>query len=269
MNKLVPLLLLLVVLTAGCVPGGPITISTSGEPPTINSFDASPPTIAAGESSTLIWGVAGATTVSMDQGVGNVALGGTRAVMPSATTVYTLTATSASGMSTMATAQVIVTGVSTPTPTPTPTPTGLPVVNYFIANPPIISAGGSTTLGWNVSNATSVTIDPGAGSVVSVGTTLVSPATSTHYTLTAVNAPGLYYVTIPVLVSGAPPPAGEPDLIIEDISKAGDKISYKIKNQGGVAAGPSTSTLVVDTVVVANEAVGLPAPGEAKTETCG
>src|SRR4030042_351688 len=159
MKKLVPLLLLLVVLTAGCVPGGPITISTSGETPTINSFDASPPTIAAGESSTVSWGGAGAATVSIDQGVGNVALGGTRAVMPGATTVYTLTATSASGMSTTATAQVIVSGVSAPpestppesTPPPSVSP---PVINYFNASPPVIpGTSGSTFLRWGVSDA--------------------------------------------------------------------------------------------------------------------
>src|SRR4030043_2316488 len=202
MKKIIPLLLLRGVLTAGCDLTG-LTVTTTSESPVISSFGADPPAIAAGESSTLSWNVLGATKVSIDHGIGNVALSGSRAVMPSETTVYTLTATNASGTSITATAQVIVTGVSTPTPTPTPTPTGLPVVNYFIANPPIISAGGSTTLGWNVSNATSVTIDPGVGSVVSVGTTLVSPATSTNYTLTATNAAGLYSLTAPVLVTGA------------------------------------------------------------------
>lgn len=109
MKKLIPLLLLLaVVFTAGCLPGGPITISTSGQPPAINSFDASPSSISAGESSTLSWNVSGATTVSIDQGIGNVALTGRRAVMPSVTTVYTLTATNVAGMSATATTQVIV-----------------------------------------------------------------------------------------------------------------------------------------------------------------
>jgi len=265
MKKMIPLLLLLVVLTAGCDLTG-LTVTTTSESPVISSFGADPPTIAAGESSTLSWNVLGATKVSIDQGIGNVALSGSRAVMPSETTVYTLTATNASGTSITATAQVIVTGVSTPTPTPTPTPTGLPVVNYFIANPPIISAGGSTTLGWNVSNATSVTIDPGVGSVVSVGTTLVSPATSTNYTLTAVNAAGLSYITAPVLVTGAPA-TGMPDLIMTDILRSGDTISYTIKNQGDAAAGPSTSTLLVEGAVVANDAVGSLAPDELKTET--
>jgi len=343
MKKLIPLLLLLVMLAAGCDLTG-LTVTTSAESPVISSFGADPPTIATGESSTLSWSVVGATTVSIDQGIGNVALSGRRAVVPSATTVYILTATNAAGMSATATAQVIVSGASAPaaslpvvnfftaspssvtagsvavlswnvsnatsvsinpgvgtfassgttivspvvsttyiltatnaagsttettqvTVSGTPSPfAGLPVVNYFTADSPIIPAGGSTTLRWDVSNATSVTIDPGVGSVASVGTAPVSPATSTNYTLTAANSAGIYYMTITVLVTGAPA-AGEPDLIIEDISWSGDKISYKITNQGDVAAGPSTSTLVVDGAVVANDSVGSLASGESKTET--
>jgi hypothetical protein len=94
-------------------------------------------------------------------------------------------------------AQVIVSG--------TPSPGGLPVVNYFTADPPVISAGSFTTLSWSVSNATSVTIDPGVGTVGSMGTASVSPATSTNYTLTAANAYGLYSLTIGVLVTGGGP----------------------------------------------------------------
>jgi len=271
MKKLIPLLLLvLVVLAAGCDLTG-LTVTTTTQSPVISSFSADPATIARGESATLSWSVVGAATVSIDQGIGNVALTGRRAVMPDVTTVYTLTATNAAGVSVPATAQVIVTGAvpppeSTPTPTPTPTPTGLPVIYYFMADPPIMPAGSFTILGWSVSNATSVIIDPGVGPVGFAGTVSVSPTTSTNYTLTASNAVGLSYMTIPVLVTGAPA-AGEPDLIVEDISRSGDKISYKITNQGGAAAGPSTSTLLVDTVVVANDNVGSVAPGESKTET--
>jgi hypothetical protein len=92
--------------------------------------------------------------------------------------------------------QVTVSGMPSP-------PGGLPVVNYFTADPPVISAGGSTTLSWSVSNATSVTIDPGVGPVGLVGTAPASPATSTNYTLTATNAAGLYSLTIAVLASGS------------------------------------------------------------------
>ncbi len=114
MKKLVPVLLLVVLFLASCYPGGPITITTPGKLPVINSFSASPSNISAGESSTLNWTVTGATAVSIDQGIGNVALTGRRAVMPSVTTVYTLTATNVAGMSATATTQVIVSGAPSP-----------------------------------------------------------------------------------------------------------------------------------------------------------
>jgi hypothetical protein len=223
MKKLIPLLLLALLFTAGCdLTGGPITISTAGQPPVINSFDASPSTISAGESSTLSWNVSGASTVSIDQGIGNVALTGRRDVVPGTTTVYTLTATSAAGASTTATAQVIVSGAPSPS-------TGLPVVNYFTASPSGIIVGNSVTLSWNVSNATSVAIAPGVGTFASSGTTIVSPMASTTYTLTATNAAGSATAMTQVTVSGAPPSAGLP------------VVNYFTATPNVIAAGSSTT----------------------------
>jgi hypothetical protein len=216
MKKLSLFLLLAVMITAGCLP-------PSGEPPAIISFDAEPPTVAAGESSTLKWEVSGATKISIDQGIGNVALSGSRAVMPSATTVYTLTATDAAGVSATATAQVIVTGVPSP-------PASLPSVNSFTANPPTIMPGGSATLSWNVSNVTSVTIDNGVGTFASSGSTLVSPAATTIYTLTATNAAGSTTAMAQVTVSGTPlPPGGLP------------VVNYFMANPPIISAGSSTT----------------------------
>jgi hypothetical protein len=75
--------------------------------PVVNSFSSSPGHIAPGGSATLSWDVSGATAVSIDQGVGNVSLNGTRVVFPNATTTYTMTATNVAGKMT-ATAQIIV-----------------------------------------------------------------------------------------------------------------------------------------------------------------
>jgi hypothetical protein len=199
MKKLIPLLLLSVLFVAGCYPGGPITIT--GQQPVISSFNASPSSISAGQSSTLDWNVSGATTVSIDQGIGNVALTGTRSIAPSATTVYTLTASSSAG-SVTATTQVIVSGA--------PVSTGLPVINSFVASPSSISLGGSAGLSWNVSNATSVSINQGVGTVGSTGSTVVSPLSTTTFTLTASNAAGSLTATALVLVSGIPPSTGLP-----------------------------------------------------------
>ncbi len=200
MKKLIPLILLIVMLTAGCDLAG-INLTTTTQSAAVNSFGASPPSIAPGESSTLSWSVTGATTASIDQGIGNVALVGSRMVMPAVTTVYTLTAFNTAGLSVTATAQVIVGGGTTPAPTPS----SWPIINYFTANPSNISAGDSSTLSWNVSNATSVTIDHGVGTFGSSGTTLVYPTTNTNYTLTAYNAAGASHQSTTVFISAILP----------------------------------------------------------------
>lgn len=201
MKKLIPLLSLAVLLIAGCT-GGPITIG--GQMPVINSFNASPVSISAGESASLTWTVSGATSVSIDQGIGNVALSGTRAVAPTTTTVYTLTASSPIG-SVTATTQVIVTGVTPPPPT------GLPVINYFTATPNNITLGSSVTLSWNVTNATTVSIDNGVGNVAASGSSIILPVATTTFTLTASNAAGSVTANTAVIVSGvSPPPSGLP-----------------------------------------------------------
>jgi hypothetical protein len=254
MKKLIPLVLLIVmVFTAGCdLASGPVTISTSGQQPAINSFDASPESISAGESSTLSWSVSGASTVSIDQGIGNVALTGRRAVMPSATTVYTLTATNAAGKSTTATAQVMVSGAPSSS-------AGLPVVNSFTASPSGITVGSPATLSWNVSNATSVTINPGVGTFASSRTTIVLPSVNTTYTLTATNAAGSTTATAQVTVSGAgpSPSAGQPVVnyftATPDIIASGDSttLSWDVSNATSVTIDPGVGAVdLVGTAVV-------------------
>lgn len=61
--------------------------------PVINSFTASPTPITLGQSSTLSWITSGSTSASIDNGIGTVALAGSRTVSPATTTVYALTAT--------------------------------------------------------------------------------------------------------------------------------------------------------------------------------
>jgi len=65
-----------------------------------------------------------------------------------------------------------------------------PIVNIFSANPPTINQGESSTLTWSVSDADTVTITPGVGTVTLSGSTSVSPAVTTDYILTATNSAG-------------------------------------------------------------------------------
>ncbi len=162
--------------------------------PIISFFKASPAGINSGGSSNLSWEVSGATTVTINQGIGNVDLTGTKAVSPGTTTIYTMTATNATGS---ATTSAKVTVTSAPV-------TGLPVVNSFNASPASINIGEYSTLSWNVSNATAVTIDVGIGAVASTGSTTVSPVINTSYTLTATNLVGTVNSTVVVTVSSAP-----------------------------------------------------------------
>ena len=88
------------------------------QPPRIDTFVAEPASIERGQSSTLRWSVANATTMSINQGVGAVQANGTRQVNPGNSTTYTLTASGAGGMDTRS---VTVT-VNAPPPPPPPKP---------------------------------------------------------------------------------------------------------------------------------------------------
>jgi hypothetical protein len=75
-------------------------------------------------------------------------------------------------------------------PTPTPTPVAAPVINSFNASLSSLDLGQTATLTWTTSNASSVTISPGVGTVASSGATTVTPSATTAYTLTAAGNSG-------------------------------------------------------------------------------
>lgn len=87
----------------------PVILSSDSGAPLIRLFKTEPSSIRPGETSTLVWEVSGATTLSISPGVGQVA-GTSIGVNPSGTTEYTLTAENAAGTAT-AKAVVTVTGV--------------------------------------------------------------------------------------------------------------------------------------------------------------
>lgn len=75
--------------------------------PIINSFTADSITIDQGDTIVLSWAVTDATTVTIDQSIGSVALTGSTSVSPTTAITYTLTATNSAGSST-ATVTIIV-----------------------------------------------------------------------------------------------------------------------------------------------------------------
>lgn len=66
-----------------------------------------------------------------------------------------------------------------------PGPAYSPVINSFSANKPSIERGETAILTWTTTNASSVTISPGVGIVAASGSTTVTPANTTTYTLMA------------------------------------------------------------------------------------
>jgi len=157
----------------------------------LNGCSATPPTIPAGNSSTLSWTSSNADSVSIQPGIGPVAKSGSVLVKPMQTTTYVVTAV---GGGSSTTCSITVTVGS-----------GAPVIASFTANPAIISAGQSSTLQWSVQNATSVSISS-LGTVSATGTRSVSPTATTVYTLTATNASGSVTRTATVTVGGSAPP---------------------------------------------------------------
>ena len=95
-----------------------------------------------------------------------------------------------------------------PAPTPAPPP-ARPTVTLQ-ANPTSVNSGESSTLTWNSTDATQLSIDPGVGTVTAQGSTKVTPSDSTTYTITATGPGGSATATAAVSVNAPPPAAPAP-----------------------------------------------------------
>ena len=151
-----------------------VTVVPQGSAPTM-SLSVSPNVVAAGQSTTLTWASTNSTSVVikpsvLGDDVTSVALSGSTAIVPSATTTYTATATGAGGITASASATINILGVT------------------LVATPATIGPGQTATLSWTSSNATTLSIDQGIGAVNGPsGSLSVSPAATTIYTITATN----------------------------------------------------------------------------------
>lgn len=114
-------------LAAGChkkaapppPPPAPPAAAPAPAKPTVSYFAAEPDSINSGQPSQLRWSVTDATSVEIDNSVGTVSPSGRRAVYPTATTTYTLTATNSGGSTT---ASATVTVATAPPPPAAPPP---------------------------------------------------------------------------------------------------------------------------------------------------
>jgi peptidoglycan-associated lipoprotein len=105
------------------------------------------------------------------------------------------------------------TAPTTPASPPTPSPT-----ITLRAQPATIERGGSTTLQWEASNASTVTITPELGNVPAMGNRSVSPTSSVTYQATATGPGGSasdiarVTVNVPAAPPADNPPTRRPDV---------------------------------------------------------
>lgn len=162
---------------------------------------ANPSAVLPGEPCALVWESQNASLVSIDHGVGTVGASGTVMVRPLNTTTYTITATGACGD----TSQSVTVVVNQP-----------PSVDIS-AVPGTILTGQTSQLSWTSTNAATLTIDHGIGSVPPTGSITVTPGATTTYTITATGPGGAATASTTVSVLQAPRVSlsAQPQTIIE------------------------------------------------------
>jgi peptidoglycan-associated lipoprotein len=128
-----------------------------------------------------------------------------------------------------------------PPPPPPPPPPATPTAS-LTASPDTIDKGQSSTLTWQTTNATDVSID-GIGAVQPNGTQQVTPAESTTYTLNAKGAGGTQTATARVTVNAPPPPppATQPSMTDEQLFAQNVKDIYFDYDKSDVRASEQAS----------------------------
>jgi peptidoglycan-associated lipoprotein len=95
--------------------------------------------------------------------------------------------------------------VQAPPPPPVEAPPPARPTVTLQASSTLIQKGESATLTWSSTNATSLNLSPGVGSVTAEGSSRVTPSDSTTYTITATGPGGSADATARVSVAPAPP----------------------------------------------------------------
>jgi hypothetical protein len=179
-----------------------ITVTSAPTPPTpAVTLTATATTIPSGSTSTLKWSSKNVTSCARSGGwSGTESTSGSLNVKPTSTTTYVLACSNSAGTAQSATKIT----VNSAAPPPAPTVT-------LKAGTASISSGGSTTLTWSSTNASSCTASGGwTGTEADSGTKGVSPTTTTSYTIDCTGSGGkaLASATVAVNGSGTPPAAG-------------------------------------------------------------
>jgi len=131
------------------------------------------------------------------------------------------------------------------------------IIHDFQVTPTSIERGGTANLTWDVTGATTVSIDNDIGFVGLIGTQIIQPTKNTTYTLTAKNITDKITATTEIIVEGTIPTTHVPDIdfIHDDVAKTlmVNKISESELNWDniqitGIAIKP-TGTIEVGDVI--------------------
>ncbi|MDD8014038.1 MAG: hypothetical protein PHX05_11225, partial [Acidobacteriota bacterium] len=160
-----------------------VSVAVQAPLPTITTT-VTPDPIQLGQPVVISWTTQYANQVTIDQGIGAVALNGSITVALTKTITYTFTASGPGGT---ATRQL------------TFTLPELPIVT-LTAQPAEVNAGDAATLVWTSENATELTLEPGIGAVAASGSMIVYPQATTTYKLVAVGGAGQAQATATVTV---------------------------------------------------------------------
>ena len=174
---------------------------------TIDSFQGSPASISSGSSSTLSWSTTGCSSVALSGGIyANTAESGTSASTGSITltTTYTLVGTAADGSTSPASYTTVYVA-----------PNGgggsgsACTLGSFYASPTSVTYGNSTTLYWNTTNCTTLSVTPDIGAVATGSGTIQTGSLyeTTAYTLTGTDSLG-NQTSIATTVSASPSNGG-------------------------------------------------------------
>lgn len=115
-----------------------------------------------------------------------------------------------------------------PVAPPPPAPVAPPSPTVTLkASATLIQPGEAVTLSWSSTNATELDLAPGVGRVAPEGSTKVSPAASTNYTITASGPGGNANDSVRITVAApAPPPPPKPSATMEELFAANVKDAY-------------------------------------------
>ena len=167
-------------------------VTPSPNIPVCDNFVASPATITAAGTVSLTWNTTNADSVSIDNGIGAVAVDGTtNKAVAAADTTFILTATKGAESRTCQASVHYTPLVVTPKLS----------CDSFSISPSSVDSGNTTTMTWSTSNADSVSIDGGIGAVGAGGSRSITVTADKTYILTALRGTESVTCSAPVSIT--------------------------------------------------------------------